>query len=210
MRILAVGAHPDDIELGCGATLARHALSGDEVHVAVVALGRDAEQREALPNACKKLGVTLFASWGLADQRLDSYPRVAIIEKVEDVVRRLDPELVFTHFAWDRNLDHRVVYDAVSVACRPYGTGHSVRGLLCFEVPSATEWGDAAFKPTLYVAVSGQPFDRKLQALACYDGEMKADPHPRSLALVQALARVRGSAAGLSMAEAFVPVRMVR
>ena len=65
------------------------------------------------------------------------------------------------------------------------------------------------FVPTTFVDIA-DTWPSKVAALACYTTEMRPSPHPRSLETIEALATLRGSTAGLTMAEAFVVVRQVR
>ena len=119
------------------------------------------------------------------------------------------PEVVYTHHAGDLNVDHRIVHQATVTACRPL-PGSPVRALYAFETVSSTEWQTAgeSFRPQRCVDI--EPFlGRKLRALDAYQAEMRPFPHARSHEAVEALARVRGAAAGLRAAECFVVVREV-
>lgn len=216
MRVLAVGAHPDDCELGAGATLAKHAAGGDEVSILVLSAGAvsrgtsdvdgraDALRQQAVESA-KILGASV-AVLNNPDQRFDSVDMLDLVRAVEAVIRQLEPERVYTHHGGDRNLDHRLTHDAVLTACRPV-PGSSVRSVYAFEV--ASSWG-TVFWPNLFVDVSGLALERKAKALACYKDEMRAAPHPRSIEALTALAAWRGATVGVAAAEAFVVVREIR
>ena len=215
--MLAVGAHPDDVELGCGATLAKHALAGDEVYILVMTAGATSRPmaskgetlllRRQAAEAAKIIGAkTSVLSY--PDQRLDSVDRLVLIKSIESTITKVRPEVVYTHHGGDLNLDHRLTQDAVRVACRPL-PGGSVRALYAFEVASSTEWG-SGFWPTSFVDVSGVPLERKRLALACYTGEMREAPHPRSIEALSWLGRWRGATAAVEAAEAFELVRELR
>ena len=218
MRVLAVGAHPDDCELGAGATLARHAASGDEVSILVLSAGaasRGIEIPGSTPDALRQQATDAAKVLGAdvcvleyPDQRFDAVDFLNLVKSVELILEQVKPEHVYTHFAHDLNLDHRLTYQAVITACRPIG--FPVLRIESCEVPSSTEWGEVAFRPTVFVDVAGHPLRRKLEALACYKGEMREAPHPRSADAVKALSRWRGTTAGVMDAEAFVLVREVR
>ncbi len=95
-------------------------------------------------------------------------------------------------------------------ACRPL-PGAPRRRLLACEVNSSTEWAApplAPFQPNVFADIAAT-LDSKLRALACYAGEMRRWPHPRSAEGVQALARWRGAQCGRDAAEAFMLVREV-
>ena len=145
---------------------------------------------------------------GYPDQRFDAVDFLNIVRSVELILEQVKPEHIYTHFAHDLNLDHRLTYQAVITACRPIG--FPVPRIESFEVPSSSEWGEVAFRPTAFVDVAGHPLRRKLEALACYKGEMREMPHPRSPEAITALAQWRGATAGVMAAEGFVLVREVR
>ena len=153
-EILVVAAHPDDEVLGCGGTIARHADSGDQVQVLIVAEGSTSRLAErdrnqvgveltALATAAQMAGSILGAAGvellDLPDNRLDSLDRLDLIKRIEERIYRYQPDCVYVHHVGDLNVDHRRLHEAVVTACRPT-PGHVVKRLLSFEVPSTTEW----------------------------------------------------------------------
>lgn len=215
-RILVVAAHPDDEVLGLGGTLARHADQGDEIHILILAEGATSRQgegaeavahlRQVAARAAAILGARPPRFAGLPDNRMDSLDLLDVTQVVEAVVEEVKPDVVYTHHGGDLNRDHRVTHEAVVTACRPL-PGAPRRALFAFETVSSTEWASPAvgeaFRPARFVDISAS-FDRKMRALAEYACEMRPFPHARSLLAVEALARLRGSQAGLDAAEAFV------
>ena len=129
-----------------------------------------------------------------------------ITQAVEALIAKHQPEIVFTHHVGDVNIDHRRLHEAVVTACRPQ-QGQCVKTLLCFEVPSSTEWqlpGSApAFLPNWFIDIS-TTLGRKLAALDHYADELRPWPHPRSRQGVEHLAHWRGATVGVNAAEAFV------
>jgi LmbE family N-acetylglucosaminyl deacetylase len=219
MQVLVVAAHPDDEILGCGGAIARHARAGDEVHVVIMAEGltsRDPKRDTAAAGdaldslagiareANAKLGARSVTLHRLPDNRMDSVDLLDVVKLVEGEVRRVQPEIVYTHHAGDLNIDHRLVNESVLTACRPQ-PGQTVRTILFFEVPSSTGWraGGEVFAPDWYIDIA-DTLELKLQALACYAGEMRAWPHARSIQALEHLARWRGASVGLDAAEAFM------
>lgn len=220
--VLVVAAHPDDEILGCGATLARHAAAGDDVHILIVAEGatsRDAARsadtrapeidalREAATEAAVRIGARPPSFGGLPDNRLDGVDLLDIVKLIERRISECNPAVVYTHHGGDLNIDHRRVHDAVLTACRPL-PGVGARAVYAFETPSSTEWADEtlpAFRPTRFVDVTGT-LETKLAALDAYESEMRVFPHPRSAEAVRSLARWRGASAGVDAAEAFAVV----
>lgn len=223
---LVIAAHPDDEVLGCGATMARLAAEGWDVHVLIVAEG--ATSRSAMRNPamhelelsdlakCAEaanhiLGSASLKLHSLPDNRMDGVDLLDIVKVVEAEIDRHKPRLVLTHHAGDVNIDHRVLHDAVIAACRPQPR-HSVKNLLFFEVPSSTEWRPAAsgmyFAPNYFYDVTDY-MAQKLEALRAYGPEMRSFPHPRSIEAAEHLARWRGATVGCSAAEAFMLGRSV-
>ena len=226
MKVLVVAAHPDDEVLGCGATMARLANEGHEVYIAIMGEGitsRHADRHEAdadqlsllhqqahaAANRVKAKSIELFK---LPDNRLDTIPLLDVVKLVEDMVKKLQPEVIYTHHPGDLNIDHGVVHRAVLTATRPM-VGQTVRDIYAFEVPSSTEWAfqrlEPSFRPKVFLDVSAT-LVIKIQAMACYESEARKFPHPRSPEALRAIAARWGSVVGCHAAEAFEMVRSVR
>ena len=220
--VLVVAAHPDDEVLGCGGTIARHVSTGDRVEVAFFTDGVGARHQaggaahlkeeeirnEATRCAAGILGMGKPTCFGFPDNRLDAVDLLDLVKAVEAVGQRCRPSIVYTHWAGDLNVDHRLVYQAVMTAFRPIADC-PVLQIRSFEIPSSTEWGDRAvtpaFRPNLYVGID-RFLDIKRRALDAYDREMRPFPHPRSHQAIEALARWRGAESGMLMAEGFVSI----
>jgi LmbE family N-acetylglucosaminyl deacetylase len=225
-HVLVVAAHPDDEVLGCGGTIARLAAAGRAVQVLLladgensraavdssgVAAGAVAARNAAAEQACRLLGCAGVEFLALPDNRMDGLVLLDVVKEIEKRIVCYAPTTVLTHHGGDVNVDHRVVHQAVIVACRPV-PGHPVRELLFFEVPSSTEWrppgsGDS-FAPNYYVDVSAT-LERKLAALDAYASELRDFPHPRSRLAIEALAHWRGAIVGVAAAEAFILGRKI-
>lgn len=220
MKVLAVAAHPDDELLGLGGTLARHVDDGDEVVCVVASEGattRYGEQAASELQSCGQaaariLGAREIRFLGLPDQQLDAQPILSVIQAIERVVDEFQPEIVYSHHWGDVNRDHRVISEAIMVACRPIGARFP-RSIYLFETPSSTEWSwpdpNAAFVPNHFVDVS-TTLERKLEAMACYKTEVRPSPHPRSLEALRSRAAYWGQVITRPYAEAFVVARQVR
>lgn len=217
--VLILAAHPDDEVLGCGGTIAKLAKDGAIIHVAFLADGvfsrsgdpaaqqaHLASRRMAAHKACDILGVKSVSFGEFPDNRMDTIALLDIIKPIETLVAQCQPDIVFVHHAGDVNVDHRRIHEAVGAACRPQ-SGHPVKTLLCFEVPSSTEWqlpGSAlTFSPNWFVDIS-DTLGCKLAALEAYAAELRPWPHPRSRQGVEHLARWRGATVGVDAAEAFM------
>lgn len=217
MKILAVGAHPDDIEIGCGATLARHVREGDEIAMIHVTNGLGARQwpgsatdeekcqrKDAVQHSKRTLGAQYLLECGLKDQRLEEYSLLHIVKIIESTIKDWRPEIVYTHFFGDLNRDHSIVSLAVQTAFRP--RVNYTPEIRTFEVLSTTEIGTNVFSPNLFVSVSDSDISKKAGALAGYD-ELPHSPHPRSWTAINALMTLRGASVGTFSVEAFVTLR---
>ena len=211
--LAVVVAHPDDEVLACGGAIARATETGSGVHILILATGataRDSNDRvgvEVLRDQAHRAAETLGASpptfADFPDNRMDSVPLLDVVQRVEAFLAEAGAASVLTHHAGDLNVDHRVTAQAVLTACRPL-PGAPVRRILAGEVPSSTEWADTDnhFRPTRYIEIASV-LERKLAALACYEGEIREFPHPRSIEAVRSLAQWRGAEVGLAAAEAY-------
>ncbi|MFF4055885.1 PIG-L deacetylase family protein [Streptomyces sp. NPDC001668] len=216
--VLVLAAHPDDELLGAGGTLARHARDGDDVHAVVLTEGASSRYREGLSEqlaksaerAARVLKLASLELWSLPDQRLDVLPLIEVVQQVETVVDALRPDLVYTHFPGDVNSDHGVVARAAWTACRPYVLP-GLRRFAVFETPSSTEWAwsaDHPFTPSLHIDITST-LDDKLEAMSCYETEVRDYPHPRSLRALRERAAYWGSRVGRHAAEPFQVLREV-
>ena len=116
------------------------------------------------------------------------YP-LEVVKVVEEPGERLRPEVIYTHHPGDLNVDHGVVHRAVLTATRPL-PGLSVREIYAFEVPSSTEWAfqrlEPVFRANVFVDITAT-LETKVAALACYEGEGRPFPHPRSPEALRAM-----------------------
>lgn len=217
--VLVVAAHADDEALGCGGTIAKHINNGDSVTVLFMTDGvssRDVESDEAnirvyaSNKAMAVLGVKDIRQTCFPDNKMDSIPLLDVVKEVEVVIADIQPNVVYTHFAHDLNVDHRVTHNAVITACRPQSWS-SVKKILSFEVLSSTEWNSPShptFRPQYIVDIS-KYWNVKLEALECYQKEMRSFPHSRSFECIEALATLRGATNGVKKAEAFFIERIL-
>jgi N-acetylglucosamine malate deacetylase 1 len=220
-NILVVVAHPDDEVLGCGATIARHADSGDCVRLIVMAdgvtarsgvvSGAHALRAAALTKASEILGISQVTGFEFPDNQLDSIPLLTLVQKLEVEIAEFKPQIVYTHFHGDLNIDHQRTHSALMTACRPLPDS-SVGEIYGFEVLSATEWSTPQpqpFSPNVFIDIS-KYLPKKRAALEAYAAEMRSVPHSRSIEHAEILARHRGYCVGLQAAEAFVAYRLIK
>ena len=196
--IVAVGAHPDDVEVGCGGALARHKAQGDAVVILTMTRGtaggcrvkRTLEAYEAASLA----GAELVLG-DLPDTRLSCDPEAIAI--IEEVIQRTQPSVVYTHSAHDNHQDHRAVHAATLVAAR------RVPRVFAYQSPSCT----VDFRPNLFVDI--EPFlDHKLRLVDVFASQTVKCPYLEAELLV-AMARYWGRLAGCRMVEAMEVLRTV-
>lgn len=214
MRILVIAAHPDDEAIGCGGTIAKHTKMGNEVHLCIVTKGYTPDwseeylknRQKEIRKASEVLGIKRTYRLGFPTVKLDTVSQKELNDSILKVVNEVKPEVVYIPHRGDLNKDHRLVFDASLVATRPIN--NPIKRILSYETLSVTEWGQAIepFVPNVYIDIS-ETIGTKIEAIKAYVGELKQYPHPRSLEIIEALAKKRGSEVGVKLAEAFVLIR---
>jgi LmbE family N-acetylglucosaminyl deacetylase len=200
LSILAIGAHPDDVELGCGGTLAKLSRAGAQVRVVILSKGRrgglsEADRSAETRAALETLGVTDIAVHDFPDTRLSEHLN-ALIEVLDKHVAEIRPSRAYTMFQHDRHQDHRAVYEASSVACR------SVPQLLGYETPSSYP----NFLPTVFEPI-GDDLETKVRALKSHASQgsrlyMQEEK-------IRSAANFRGAQVDLGPSEGFIPYKLV-
>ena len=216
-RMAVIAPHPDDETLGAGGTIARFAREGVEVSVLIVSghlpplyppEAFETTRREA-EAAMKQLGAQRWRFLEVPATMVHTRPVAEVNQAINQFVREANPEWVLLPFP-DRHIDHRTIFDAAVVACRPvHAAAPTV--VLCYETLSETHWNvpgvEPAFIPDFFVDVS-EDMGCKQDALNCYASQIHNTPS-RSIDACTALARFRGSQNGCEYAEAFKVVRVV-
>ena len=212
MRILVFAPHNDDEVLGVGGTIRRHVLMGDSVFVCEVTSGPKYKMmQEQARLAHERLGVTEAVFLNLPVSQLADLPKTELNARIDEIVKRFSPDVVYTPFLGDMHFDHRMVTEAVLVATRPVN-GCPVKKAYMYETLSETGWnapyGSNNFSPNRYVDIS-DTLEDKLAAMACYTSQVHPFPHPRSAEAISALAMHRGAEAGKKYAESFMLIREI-
>lgn len=218
MSVLLVVAHPDDEVLGAGGLAASATAEG--VSVRACMLSGEVEARQGRP-ALDRLRADIEAAGavlGLGPPILGRFPNIALntvphlelVQFVEQAILDTGATTIVTHHPGDLNDDHLHVARATLAAARLFQRRSGVPALerlLYMEVLSSTEWADGSgggrFEPTMHVPLTMEQVERKIEALACYQGVMRPAPHPRSPEALRALATLRGAQAGSLFAESF-------
>ncbi|SFT33832.1 N-acetylglucosaminyl deacetylase, LmbE family [Actinopolyspora lacussalsi subsp. righensis] len=178
-RMLVVGAHPDDAEIGAGGTIHRRVQAGWEVTVLTMshgAVGGDPDERVAEAHeAVNSLGATLVLE-DLPDGGIPD--NVETVRRIERVVQRVRPDVVLVHSENDTHQDHRAVYRATVSAAR------GVERFACYQSPSAT----VDFAPNRFAGLRETDLEAKLTSIHTHGSQAKTRAYLRD-DLLRATAR---------------------
>lgn len=194
--VLAIGAHPDDVEIGVGGALLRHVDRGDRVVILTLSGGEAGGAVSTRAVEAKRAAELLGA-----ELRLGSLPDTYMssgrdtIEAISQVVREIEPQVIYTHSIADAHQDHRAVHEATVVAAR------SVDNLFTYQAPSTT----TLFVPNTYADI-GETIDRKLELIRIYESQTQKAPYLES-ELLRATARYWGRFAGYRYVEPMIALR---
>ena len=219
--VLVVAAHSDDEVLGCAGTIAKHVASGDKVHGLFMTDGISSrhvanhkvverERQNSAQKAAEILGTTSIQILNFPDNKMDSVPLLDITQVIEEIILKIQPEIIYTHHVGDLNVDHQITSKAVMTACRPQ-PNFCVKEIYSFEILSSTEWqisGYLPFTPNVFIDISDY-IDVKKMALKAYEDEMHNPPHSRSIENSLRLSSIRGNEVGIDFAEAFTLIRRI-
>ncbi|MGJ7906673.1 PIG-L deacetylase family protein [Actinopolyspora sp. H202] len=167
-RMLVVGAHPDDAEIGAGGTIHRRVQAGWEVTVLIMShgtLGGDPDERLGEAHAAvNSLGAALLLEH-LPDGRI--LDDVETVRRIERVVQRVRPDVVLVHSENDTHPDHRAVHRATASAAR------GVERFACYQSPSAT----VDFAPNRFAGLRDTDLEAKLASLHTHGSRDEARVH---------------------------------
>ena len=223
MRVLAIGAHPDDIELACSGTLAKCVERGDTVIVCHASSGNlghviipPDELTVIRANEAKRAGAMagIEVIWGGFND-LDIYEEnKEARDKMVDVIRYANPDFIITHDPNDYMPDHtavsKLVFDAAFTATLPnYPTKEKTVAKLVPIFYMDTLAG-VGFNPEFYVDISKQ-IDLKMDMLECHESQlvwMREHDNIDFADMVKTCSRVRGYQCGVDYAEGFRQCRV--
>ncbi len=214
MDILVISAHPDDEVIGMGGTMYKLSKQKHRIRLCVVTDGtgnnkpntKEYEKisklrREACIKSSNFLGIKSVDFLGLRDGYLDSIPQIEINESLEKLIKKYNPQIVYTTPKHDLHADHYKVHECTVVATRPHS--NSVLRVLNYEFPTVQK---SVFLPNVYVDISKE-FTKKISAFKFHKTEQQKFPLPRSLQSIKNLAERRGIESNLKLAEGFNLIR---
>ena len=209
MKILVIAPHPDDEVLGMGGTIKKLSRK-NKIILCVVSEGATAQYKDkkmikVRRDSCKKtakiLGISQTIFLDYPDMRLN-LSHLDINKKLEEIVEKYRPEIVYTAPKNDLNLDHQIVFNSTLVACRPKS---GVKQILCYEIQGNTK---VPFVPNVFENIEKE-FPYKIKGFKMYESEVEEFPNPRSITAIENLAIQRGVESGTKKAEAFELIRVV-
>ncbi|HOJ51820.1 MAG TPA: PIG-L family deacetylase [Syntrophales bacterium] len=200
MKIVAIGAHPDDIEFGCGGTLARYVEKGHEVFLFVTTQGErggDGVTRRQEQEEAAKILQAKEVIWGkYVDTEVTPHMN-ELIHDVEAVIKKFLPDLILVNFPGDTHQDHRTLAEATISATR------YVKNVLFYEGPTTQH-----FSPTLFFDIT-HTMATKILLLQAHSSQV-AKTNIEGLSIIDiahSTAVFRGIQARVPLAEGFIPLR---
>lgn len=221
MRVLAIGCHPDDLEICCFGTLRKYVEKGAEVYICHVANGDQGHveikpeplakirEQEAI-RAGKIIGAKEVFNLGVSDMQVNSHDQ-AVLDDLADIVRIVRPDVIITHNDKDYMQDHVETSHLVTNGTFLSGLPHKSQNHPVFKSFVPTFFMDTLagvdFNPTHFVDISDQ-IDLKLKALSMHESQIKwmlDHDGIDFLDMVRTCSRYRGYQCGANYAEGFKP-----
>ncbi len=202
MNILALGAHPDDIEFGCGGTFLKFSKEENNIYFLVLTRGeyggdpqlRHKEQEEAL----KLLGIKKIFWGGYTDTELPNDR--TIITHIDKIIQEVNPDEVYVNYIEDIHQDHRILARCTLAATR------YIKKVFFYE-----DYTSSNFDPDIFVDIE-DVLEKKQELIRLYESQVKKS-YPTRLDMVEtvrAMANFRGFQGKIKYAEGFKAFRFLR
>jgi len=201
-NILAIGAHPDDIELGCAGTLIKYAKAGCNVYLCVMSRGTEAGdpviRRNEQEDAAKRLGAKELIWGDLEDTKFEVNKEAVAF--IEDVVSKVRPYEIYVNYSDDSHQDHRALAQNVISATR-YN-----KRVLFYE-----DYTSHDFNPDMFVDIE-DVLEDKVRVMEAFHSQVSRNfpSGPKMIENVYAVASFRGFQAKIKYAEGFKAVRYLK
>lgn len=228
-RLLVVAPHPDDEVLGCGGLIKKIKTAGGQIYVQYLTVGatRDFSAKGVSSIDERQQEVKKVAEFFKFDEyhlgftgdefhlKLDAHGQMQVIELIERdspvSLERIKPTMVAFPSLYSYNQDHQLAARATHAALRPAesSTKHFVKTAIAYEVP-ADGWSmHHQIVPNFFVPLTESELEAKKKAMSLYASQMRPAPNPRSLPVIESLARLRGAFVSSEYAEAYILYRGV-
>lgn len=202
MNILAIGAHPDDIELGCAGTLIRSIRAGHQVYLLIMSDGRgsgDPKMRKAEQEESARMLKVKEVFWGNC---VDTQITVNqdLVQQIEAVITRVKPDEIYVNFSEDSHQDHRAVAQALVSAAR------NIPRVLFYE-----DYTSLNFEPDIYVDITNV-LEEKIRVIKSHQTQTakRKSAGLDILESVRAIAHFRGFQGKTQYAEGFKALRYLK
>ena len=183
-KVLVISPHPDDETMGCGGTLLKHIDNGDELHwLIMTSTEDDGQYSEEFTKSRRSEIINIFNRFKFKSMKilnnkpatLDQLHLGDIIADVYEVIKEIEPNIVYTPYRGDAHSDHKIVFDA-SIACAKSFRSPSIKSVRVYETLSETDFGlnpdNNGFKPNYFVDIA-KYLDKKIEILNIFASEMK-------------------------------------
>ena len=220
MKILLISPHPDDETLGCGGTILKHKDKGNKIYWLIVTnideknrWDKDIvkKRQEEIKTVAEMYSFEKTFKLDYPTAKLDTIPIHEIIKSISKVMFEIKPEIIYLPNRSDIHTDHRITFKAV-YSCTKNFRSPFIKKILMYETLSETEFAPAlpedAFVPNVFVDIT-KYFEKKLEIFKIYKSELMKKPLPRSLEVVEAFDKCRGSQIGKKYAEAFILLKEI-
>jgi N-acetylglucosamine malate deacetylase 1 len=200
-RALFLAPHTDDVELGCGATLARCVEQAETVDVVVFSSCSDSLPSGSNPDRLKAEFFKAMEQYNIPPERIHvydykvrrlNYSRQDVLEDLVHLRSKIRPNIVFTPSGGDVHQDHQVVHNESLRAFKAVT-------MLGYELP----WNHFHFESRVFVSLTTEQLALKLRALQSYESQQEKNRNYFDEDFIKGLARVRGIQQGVPYAEAF-------
>ena len=201
MKLLAIGAHPDDIEVGCAGTLMKYSKYGHEIYLLVMTEGHrggDASaRREEQLKSAEILKPEEVVWGGYKDTELSPNMN-EIVHDIESILKRIKPDFTFVNYSDDTHQDHRALCNATISATR------YIRNVLFYETPTTHN-----FSPAVFVDIK-ETIEEKYSMLMAHQSQvMKTNIEGLSIVdVARSTVTFRGIQGRVQYAEGFIPLRL--
>jgi len=199
MKILAIGAHPDDIEYGCGGFLLKAKRSGDKIYLYVLTKGEKGGIPEVREKEQKKAAEYIGAEelfWGNFKDT-DLPPLNILIPKIEEVIEKILPDEIYVNYIEDTHQDHRTLAYSVISAAR------YIKNVIYYE-----DYTSINFEPNLFVDIE-DVLEEKIKLLKFHKSQVERK-YPTGLDIIESvrdIANFRGFQGKVKYAEGFKAFR---
>ena len=216
-KVLIIAVHPDDETLGCGGTLLKHKANGDEIYWLICTTIDKSHhyyevREQEIEEVSNLYNFDSVHNLRLKTMQVDEYTVSELVGKISQVIKEVQPNIIYLPFKGDVHSDHRKIFEA-SYSCTKSFRYPFIKKIYMIETLSETEFAPStkvdSFIPNSFVDIS-EYMDKKLDIMKVYESEIAPHPFPRSIKNIKALATLRGATCGCEYTESFVLLKEIK